>query len=102
MPQTLRFVFKEGFANDDVVIRIEGQEVARRGGISTRHDVEPPMAWSVDVPVAADVVTTEVAVPTKNATGSLQVRVAQSPQVDVTVQGNSVVLRGSAIVPSIG
>jgi hypothetical protein len=95
-------MFKDGFANDDVVVRIDGQEVARRQQITTRHDVEPPLAWSVDVPVASDAVTTEVAVPTKNAQGSLQVRVTQSPQVDVTLQGSSVVLRGSAIVPSIG
>jgi hypothetical protein len=99
---SIRFVFTEGFDKDTVVIRIDGKEVRQHGPISTRHDVEPPLAWSVDVPVDRDVVSVEVLVPAKGASETTQLNVKQFPQLDVAVAGNRLVLRGSQLVPSIG
>lgn len=99
---TLRFMFTEGFENDTVAIRIDGKDVRQHGPISTRHDVEPALAWSVDVPVASEVVSVEVLVPSKNATGTIRLNVKEFPQLDVSMAGNRLTLRGSQLVPSIG
>lgn len=99
---SVRVTFTEGFEQDTVVIRVDGKQVRQHGPITTRHDVTPGLAWSADIPVDRDVIALDVAVPTKGATGSLRVNVKELPQVNVSVEGNSVVLRGSQLVPSIG
>ncbi|PWT86424.1 MAG: hypothetical protein C5B57_01085 [Blastocatellia bacterium] len=99
---SLRFMFKEGFNGDTVVIRIDGNVRQEHGPITTRHDVDPPLAWSVDVPVDHDVVSVEVAVSTKGTSGTIRLNIKEFPQLDVDVSGNRVVLRGSQLVPSIG
>ena len=102
MPRTLRVMCKGGFDKDTIVIRIDGREVARKDGISTRTDLEPPLAWSADVPIGSDSVSVEANVPTRNASGTLHVNVTQSPQIDISLSGNRIAMRGSEIVPTIG
>jgi hypothetical protein len=102
MARTLRVMCKGGFQRDTIVVRIDGREVARKDSISTRTDVEPPLAWSADVPISSDRVDVEVSVPTRNASGTLQVDVTRSPQVDVSLLGDRIAMRGSEIVPTIG
>jgi hypothetical protein len=99
---SVRVVFTEGFEQDTVVIRVDGREVKQHGPITTRHDVSPAMAWSADVPVPRDAIALDVSVPTKGATGSIQVNVKEFPQVNVSLAGSKVVLQRSQLVPSIG
>ena len=99
---SVRVMFTEGFDRDTVVVRVDGKDAKQHGPITTRRDVEPPLAWSVDVPVDRDVVSVEVSVPTKGTSETIQLNIKEFPQLDVSMSGNRVVLRGSRLVPSIG
>ena len=99
---SVRVAFTEGFDQDTVVIRVEGKQVQQHGPISTRQDVAPALAWSVDIPIDREAITLEITVPTKGAAGSIRVNVRESPQVNVSLSGKTVVLKGSKLVPSIG
>jgi hypothetical protein len=99
---SVRVMFTDGFDADTVVIRVDGREVKQHGPITTRHDVTPALAWSADIPVERDMVSLDVSVPTKRATGSIRVNVKEFPQVNVSIAGGKVELRSSQLVPSIG
>lgn len=99
---SLRLAFTEGFAQDAVVAQVDGKEVRSSGPIATRRDVEPPLAWSVDVPVTQPVVTVRVSIPAKNVAETIQLDVRQFPQLNVSVVGGRLVLRGAPFTPSIG
>jgi hypothetical protein len=99
---SLRLAFGEGFDGDVVVADVGGRQVKSDHPISTRHDVEPPLAWSVDVPLDRPVVTVKVSIPAKNASQAIDIDVRQSPQLDVSFAGGKLLLRGSEMRPSIG
>lgn len=99
---SVRVIFTEGFEQDTVVIRIDGNEVKQHGPITTRHDVEPALAWSTDLAVERDVISLDVSVPTKRAAGSIRLSVKEFPQVNVSMTGDKLLLRGSQLVPTIG
>jgi hypothetical protein len=99
---SLRLVFTEGFSHDSVIAIVDGKEIKPSGPITTRTDVEPPLAWSIDVPVRSEVVSVRVTIQTKNVSESITQNVRQLPQLDVALVGNRLRLHGSQLVPSIG
>jgi hypothetical protein len=99
---SIRVMLREGFDRDTVVLQVDGKEVKPDGPVTTRHDVEPPLAWSTDVSVDREVVSVRVMVPQKNLSQSIDLNVKKLPQLDVTMTGGKLILTGSPLVPSIG
>jgi hypothetical protein len=95
-------MFTEGFSHDSVLAIVDGKEIKPPGPITTRTDVEPRLAWSVDVPVQSEVVSVRVMVPSRNASETITQNVRQLPQLDIALIGDRLRLRGSQLVPSIG
>jgi hypothetical protein len=83
--RTLTIDLQEGFAGDEVLVRVNGSEVARRSDVRTKRMVG--LACSVDVPVPDGPVTLEVEVPTKGVRGAADVR---RSCVGVSVEGSGV------------
>lgn len=100
---SIRLMFKEGFQNDSVVVRINDKEVGPREPLTTRRDVEPPLAWSVDVPVDMEAVLIQISVPTRNISDSIRLNVKEFSQLDIAVVGDRIEMKPSREVrPSIG
>lgn len=99
---SVRVMFTTGFDGDTVVVRVDGKTATEHGPITTRGDVTPPLAWSVDIPVERETVSLDVEVPGKHASGTIQLNVTQFPQLDVALSGHTVMLKGSLLVPSMG
>jgi hypothetical protein len=100
---SIRLVFREGFKNDSVTVRINGKEVKPEGALTTRTDVEPPLAWSVDIPLDTESALIQVSVPTRNISESITLDLTQFAQLDIALAGNRIELRPFRdVVPSIG
>ncbi|MBL8130536.1 MAG: hypothetical protein JNL42_01655 [Anaerolineae bacterium] len=88
----LHVKLRDGFRNDTVTMRVNGDEVYHKSGVSTRLAIS--YADAVDIPIEEPVVTLEVAVqggPSETA----EVRVRRTPFVEVWVQDGVMELRKS-------
>jgi hypothetical protein len=47
---TLHIELMDGFANDTVVVKVNGAEIARQEGVSTRHQIGHAGSIEADVP----------------------------------------------------
>jgi hypothetical protein len=83
--RTLTIDLQEGFAGDEVLVRVNGSEVARRSDVRTKRMLG--LACSVEVPVPDGPVTLEVEVSTKSLRGATDVR---RSRVGVSVEGGDV------------
>lgn len=69
----LRIDLQEGFQNDEVVIRIDEQEVYRKAGVQTNLAIA--LADSVELSVSEGTLNVEVAVPSRSGSESVTVAV---------------------------
>jgi hypothetical protein len=74
MPR-LSIDLQEGFSGDDVIVRVNGEEVARQSGVRTKQTLG--LAHSLAIAVPDGPVRVEVDVPTRGLRGSTDVRHAQ-------------------------
>ena len=70
---------EEGFADDRVIVRIDGVPVAERTGVTTRTQLG--LATIIEQPVAASRVTVSVEVPTRQAVGEVTLDPRETPYV---------------------
>jgi hypothetical protein len=59
----IHIALQEGFNDDDVIVRINGQEAYRRSGVTTRYQIS--YADSVEVDIEAGPAEIEVEVPSR-------------------------------------
>ncbi|MFO1372811.1 MAG: hypothetical protein U1F42_10620 [Candidatus Competibacteraceae bacterium] len=83
---------RDGFNNDTVTIRVNGKEVYRKSGVST--DLTISFADTVEVPVKESLVKLEVAVEGRQLE-TKEIRVQETPFVDVWIIGKKMELRES-------
>lgn len=88
----LHVKLRDGFNDDNVSIRVNGREVYHKSGVST--DLSVSFADSVEIPVETAVVTLKVAVE-GGETEEKEIRVKQTPFVDVWLTGQKMELRES-------
>jgi hypothetical protein len=85
----LRVDFHLGFSGDDVVVRMRGSEVVRRG-VTTREDVA--YGGSVEFDVEDGTVPVTVEVPTRGLSGSTEVQVSSEASVVASIVDGELVL----------
>jgi len=84
---------RDGFQNDTVTIRVNDQEVYRRSGLRTNLAIS--VADVVEIPVEEATVRLDVAVE-GGPLATEEIRVGETPFVDVSVKDGAVELRASA------
>ena len=87
--------FQDGFANDEVVIRVNGREVIRETSLSGR-DPLVPVAAVRQVEIAPAAATMRVDVPTRGLSRSFDVNFRESPYLGVAIVGDEIMLRRSS------
>jgi hypothetical protein len=96
---TLHVALRDGFQNDTVTIKVNGREAYRRSGVTTNLTIS--YADAVDVPVEGSRATVEVAVD-GGQTGSEEVRVVETPFVDVRIlEGTMEFLKSKEPIPML-
>ncbi len=91
--KSLFIKLRDGFSHDAVTITLNGKEVYRKAGVST--DLTISYADAVEVPVADAVVQLEVAVE-GGQTETKEIRVRETPFVDVWISSGKMELRAAA------
>lgn len=91
----VHFAFQDGFKNDDVIVRVDGQEILRESRLKGQ-DPTIPLAAQRDVQVDAKAATLNVEVPTRGLARSFDLDFAKSPYVGIAIVGGDITLRQSA------
>jgi hypothetical protein len=89
----LTIKLRDGFANDSVTITVNGKEVYRKSGVRTNLAIS--FADVVEVPVQEPIVKLGVAI-AGGQQATEEIRVRETPFVDVWVVEGEMVLRASA------
>jgi hypothetical protein len=84
MPK-LTIDLQDGFSGDEVIVRVNGQEVARPAGVKTKRMLG--LAQSLDVSVPAGPVSLEIDLPAKQIRGT---RVVHHSHIGVSLAGTDV------------
>jgi hypothetical protein len=82
-----RIDLREGFEDDDVIVRIDGEEVYRSSGVTTLPQIG--RADGIDVPVGDGPVTVEVDLPRRGISGSFSVEAA-GMHIGISVSGGDI------------
>jgi hypothetical protein len=85
---TLHLDFGDGFRQDDVIVRVGGQEVARKSALTT--DLRISSAGSMEVSVPVRSTTLQIEVPKQGIVSSVQVNPAETPYAVVMVVNGKV------------
>ena len=80
----LHLVLEDGFQDDTVVVRVEGRELIRWDGVTTRTQLSH--AGDAEVEVPGGRVALEVEVPTKGVSDRVEVDAAQTPVVGLSLR----------------
>ena len=82
---TLTIDLQDGFAGDEVIVRLNGREVSRLTDVRTKRTLG--LAKSLEVTAPDGPVTLEIEIPAKQARGTTEVR---EPHVGVSLRGSDV------------
>ena len=88
---TLHVALQEGFAQDRVVVKVNGAEVANRPEVTTRNQIG--FAEAIELDVSAGATTIEVDVPARQLIGSVQVELEGETYVGVSIVDGCLELR---------
>ena len=91
----LNILLGDGFRNDTVIIRINGEEVARRSNVTTDLRISSAGRLDLKTPAAAVSVLT-VEVPQQGVIGRLPLTPSETPYVAVSVQDQKLEFHSSA------
>jgi hypothetical protein len=87
----LHIALQEGFSDDTVVVRVNGNEVLRQAGISTRLQIG--FAASVEKEVAGSTADLTVDLPQRSLSKSMAIPLAGSTYVGVSVEPQGIVFK---------
>ncbi|HKR13807.1 MAG TPA: hypothetical protein VJT15_17210 [Pyrinomonadaceae bacterium] len=79
----LRVDFQEGFAHDEIDLRINGQERLQKEGVTTNPLLGLASSEEVDVPEGS--VTIEIKIPTKNLAKTISLESSGSKYLGVSI-----------------
>ena len=88
MAPVLHIALQDGFADDTVVVRINGDEVFRKDGVAT--DPRISVADSYETQMQEGPVRVEVDLPKKEIQGSLTIQFSGSAYVAVSLEEGSI------------
>lgn len=87
----LHLALQEGFEDDAVVLRVDGEEVYRRDSLATRMQIG--LADSLELTVEEDEVELEVSLPKRSLACETKIAVAGTTYVGVSVELGAVSIR---------
>ena len=91
---SLRIDLQEGFSGDTVIVTVDGSEVYRKSGVSTRLPVG--VADSFEVQLDADQGRVSVDVATRGLTDATDIRPSKFPYLGVSLSGGRIAFEPSA------
>jgi hypothetical protein len=86
----LRVDFQEGFAADEVEIRINGHDSFHKEGVTTRRMLG--LATSSEIEVPDGPVDIEIEVPTRRLSKTISLKSSESAHLGVSIQGGELKL----------
>lgn len=84
----------DGFANDLVVVRVDGKEIFRKDGVTTKLLLG--CADSVETQAPPGTIRVEIALPARNLTRAIPVRVPEEAHLCVSIEDGGIAHRVSA------
>jgi hypothetical protein len=90
---TLTIALQDGFENDGVVVRVDGEIVIEETGVRT--DQRIGLAYAIDVPLPDRAVVIDVQVPTRSLRASHELSPATATSVGISLLDNEIVFRSS-------
>jgi hypothetical protein len=85
---TLQLDLQDGFADDLVVVRVNGIEVFRKEGVTTKLLLGYADSFQVRVPEGS--VDVEVVVPSRNLSRTVSIRISQKSYLGVSIQDGKI------------
>lgn len=85
---TIAIDLQRGFDDDEVVVRINGEEKIRRGGVRTKRLLG--LAWHTDFDVDEGPVTLEVELPARGITKTLELEPKDALYVGLSVKDDAI------------
>jgi hypothetical protein len=90
----VHFALQDGFADDEVIVRVNGKEVVRQSNVRSQDPVIP-FAAAKDVSIDQSSGTVAVDVPTRRMSQSFTVDFKEYPYLGIAIAGNAITLRKS-------
>ena len=90
---TLTIALQDGFENDSVVVRVDGELVIEETGVRT--DQRIGLAYAIDVPLPDRPVVIDVQVPTQSLRASHELSPATATSVGISLLDNEIAFRSS-------
>jgi hypothetical protein len=84
----LRVDFQEGFTNDEIDLRLNGQELLKKAGVTTNRLLG--LASSAEVEVPNGRVTIEITIPTKNLAKTISLESSGSEHLGVSIENGRI------------
>ena len=91
----VHFAFQDGFANDDVIVRVDGREVIRESRLQG-NDPLVPLAAVRDVELEATAGKVNVEVPSRGLSRSFDLDFRESPYLGIAIVGGDIAMRRSS------
>jgi hypothetical protein len=79
----LNIHLQEGFANDTVIVRLEGREVFRDATVTTRTQIG--LAEMIEIDTHSELVNVDVDVPTRSQRATFRIAPAATPWLGVSI-----------------
>lgn len=96
----LHIALQEGFANDSVVVRVNGAEAYRKAGVKTRMQIGLADSVDVDVPAhgsdidaQSTMAKVEVEIPKRRLKTTLAVNLAETTHIGISINAGKIVAR---------
>jgi hypothetical protein len=91
----VHFAFQDGFANDDVIVRVNGREVIRESQLKSQ-DPLLPIATTRSVELEGTTGNVNVEVPSRSLSRSFDLDFRESPYLGIAIVGGDIAMRRSA------
>ena len=91
----VHFAFQDGFANDDVIVRVNGREVIRESQLKGQ-DPMLPIAAVRDIELEATTGKVNVEIPSRGLSRSFDLDFRESPYVGIAIVGGDIAMRKSS------
>lgn len=80
--------FQEGFAHDEVQVRVNGQERLKKAGVTTNRLLGIASSEEIEVPDGR--ITVDIQIPTKNLSKTISLEISGSEYLGVSIENGRI------------
>lgn len=80
--------FQEGFAHDEVQVRVNGQERLKKAGVTTNRLLGIASSEEIEVPDGR--ITVDIQIPTKNLSKTISLEISGSEYLGVSIENGKI------------